>query len=276
MPPQRVALRDKNIIYFYVGPMKIYLVSGARNTQVLFRSSQAVSSDKFMIMVTENVSGAAKPDLAKFVHDRTGRLAKPAAGTEHFPADRRIWVDFHRLIQDNLHRPAETNRLAENFQRFLAEQVERQPPGEWREVRVFEFLKRDVTTAAITALAGRRVFDVSPEMLDALWEFDEIAASLVWGLPRWMNGKAYARRERFHNACWKYLEAGWENYDPHAPGADVDWEPNFGSRFMRELAVWMKKVEFDRPTCGGTVGTLGIFGYASDSAASFCFRTSPL
>jgi len=241
--------------------MKIYMVSGARNIQVLFRSTQAVSSDKFMIMVTENISGATKPDVAKYIHDRSGRLPKPAPGTENTPEDKRVWSDLHRLIHENLQRPAETNKLAESYQKFFDERLEMQPLGEWTTVRVFEFLKKDMATAAITALTGPRIFEITPDLLDALWEFDEIAASLVWGLPRWMNRKAYVRRERFHKACGDYLESAWANFDPYGPEADVDWEPNFGCRFMREMAKWMKKSNFSPRTCAGTVGTLGIFGY---------------
>jgi hypothetical protein len=241
--------------------MKVYLLTGARNVQVMFRASTSVSSDRFMIMVTESVSGATKDDVAKFENDRTGRLPKPAPGTENTPENQRIWVGFHRIVQDYIGRTAETNLLAQSYQKFFTERLEMQPLGEWTTARVFEFMKKDMATAAITSLAGPRIFELNPDLLDLLWEFDEIAASLVWGLPKWMNRKAYTRRERFHTACGRYLESAWANFDPYGPDADVDWEPNFGARFMRELAKWMKERDFSLRTCAGTIATTGIFGY---------------
>ncbi|KAJ2903942.1 25-hydroxycholesterol 7-alpha-hydroxylase [Zalerion maritima] len=71
------------------------------------------------------------------------------------------------------------------------------PTGEWLTVRVMEVLRKDMAEAAIVSLAGPRILELNPDLLEILWEFDEIAASLVWGLPRWLSRKAWNRRDRF-------------------------------------------------------------------------------
>jgi hypothetical protein len=228
--------------------------------QTMFRTSASISSDKFILLVMENLWGATTEDLAKFVDDRSGRLPKPAPGMESIPEGERYWSGLHRVLHNYLARTQETNKLAESYQRQFAERLERYPVGEWATVRIFEFLKHDMAEAAIVSLIGPSLFDLTPNFLQYFWEFDEVAASLIWGLPRWMNREAWNRRDRLRAACAKYLQTALADFDWHGPDADSDWEPVFGSRFSRELAKWMKESQFSSETSAGVVAITGIFG----------------
>lgn len=245
---------------FHLGPMKVYIIAGSRNVQAMFRTSTSVSSDKFMILVMETLWGATKEDLAKFVNDKSGRLKTPAPGTEKTPDDRRYWAGFHHVMHEYLARTQEANTLARSFQRLFGDQLEKYPIGEWATVHVFKFLRKEMAEAAIVSLAGPRILRLNPNFLKEFWDFDEVAASLAWGLPKWMNRAALNKRDRVRAACARYLEAAWAGFDWSGPDADSDWEENFGSRFMRELARWMKESGLSLETSSGIVATAGMFG----------------
>jgi len=85
------------------------------------------------------------------------------------------------------------------------------------------------------------VFEINPNFIKVLWDFDEIILQLVWGLPQWMNPKAVKRREQFNLLGRKFLENAFNDFDWNGPDADADWEPIFGSRLSREHAKWAKE-----------------------------------
>ncbi len=241
--------------------MKVYLITGAQNVQAMFRTSAGVSSDKFMIIMMETLWGSTTEDLAKFVNDKSGRLKVPAPGTEDRPEKERYWAGFHRVLHEYIARTHETNKLAESYQQLFTERLERFPVGEWHMVGIFEFLRKHMVEAAIVSLAGPRILELNPDFVKLLWDFDEIAASLAFGPPRWMNREAWNKRDRFRAACARYLEAAWSDFDWNGPDADADWEPNFGSRYSRELAKWMKEIGLTMETSSGLVASTSIFGY---------------
>ncbi|KAH8889265.1 cytochrome P450 [Thozetella sp. PMI_491] len=259
------ALHLQNIVSFHLGPMKVYLLTGAQNVPVMFRMSAAVSSDKFMLLIMQTLWGSTKEDLAKFANDKSGRLKAPAHGTEGIPDEARYWASFHNLFHNYLVRTEEANKLAARYQELFNERLEAFPLGEWTEVRLFQFVRRDMATASIVSLNGPLILEQTPDFLDILWDFDAVALSLAWGLPRFLNRSAFNKRERYRAACGRFLDAAWAAYDPNSPDAEADWEPCFGSRFMRELAKWMKACEFSPDTCCGLVSNVAITAQNSNT-----------
>ncbi|KAK3370750.1 hypothetical protein B0T24DRAFT_705186 [Lasiosphaeria ovina] len=56
-------------------------------------------------------------------------------------------------------------------------------------------------------LPARRM---DPNMIDTFWEFDRIAFSLLYGLPRWMKASRWRVREKFFASSTQYLDAARE------------------------------------------------------------------
>jgi len=213
-----------------------------------------------MLIVMDNFWGASKEDIDKFAHDKSGRLKSPAPGWEQTPETERYWAGMHSIMHEYLSRTVHTNKLAETYYGFLSQRLQRFPLGEWADVRILHFLRQDMAMAATTSLLGARMFEVNPDMLDLLWEFDAALTLIGFGPPKWMFRDAWRKRDRFNSAIARYLDAAWANFDPSGPDADADWEENFGSRFTRELALWMKRSNFSRSTSAGLLGTLGVLG----------------
>lgn len=216
---------------------------------------------KFIIIVVQNLWGATQPDVDRFVNDTTGRNPEKATGTESFPEERRIWAPLHKNMHDNLARIPETNLLASLYQKNFLERLDRLQSGSV--IRIEQFLKEDMARAALTTLAGSRIFEISPNILDLMWDFDVIAASLAWGLPKWLNSKAVNCRDRFHEAVQRYLETSIKALDWDGPEAQSDWEPNFGSRFSRTMVRIMIEKGFDMRSMAGGFSNTIVYGYVA-------------
>lgn len=271
MPHHRKALREKKIVRSYLGPATLYLVEGAQHVQALFRTSTSVSSDIFILLIQQHLWGSTKEDLAKFANDKSGRLKTPAPGTEGRPDEERYWAGLHNVIHNYLARSQETNKLADSYQRFFGQRLDQFRVGQEATVLIYDFLCRDMTSAAITAINGERVLAKNPELIKLLWDFDEIAASLVWGLPKWLNAASWKKRDRLRGAFAAHLKSAMDEFD-WSRDDDPDWDPIFGSRFTRELVKWMRETGFAFETIGGAVVIMTVFGYVL-SPPSFLQRT---
>lgn len=257
----RDALKVHNIVGFHIGPMKFYMVKNSRSIQAMFRTSSNISSNKFMSMIFENLMNFSKQDVAKFENDTTGRLATPAPGTKKVPGEMRYWFRYHQILHDYLARAHETNLLGVLYQRFLMERWTRFPIGSWSEpVGIKELLYSDMFIAATHTFAGPRMLEFNPGLLGVFWEFVDIAMSLVWGLPRWLNRHAVDSRRKFHGACAKYLEANFAEFDFNGPDAEADWEPIWGSRANRELCKFFRDSGFALNSQAGAFAIANIFG----------------
>ncbi|KAI8262806.1 Cholesterol 7-alpha-monooxygenase [Colletotrichum sp. SAR11_239] len=236
-----------NIVKFNLGPVPVYLVSGSQNVQRLFRNSAGstqLSSDKFVLMVTEKVHGVDQQDAKRWASDKTGRLKIPAPGTEDTPEDQRIWSGMHHIFTEHLSRAEPTAKLAQNFTAFFGEKLGKQPLNEWKEVCLFQFLKKDMAEAAIMTLAGRRLIDKYPEFVDAMWEYDKVAMKLMYGLPTWMNPGPRKAQKKALDMMEAFLQDAWDTFDWDGMEAAADWEPTFGSRLQREHAKFWKERKF--------------------------------
>jgi hypothetical protein len=191
-------------------------------------------------MVMEHVQYFTKADLAKFTNDKSGRFKLPAKGARQAPGEQRYWARSHSIYHEYLSRTHPSSSLAVTYNTFLRAKLEEQPIDEWQEVRLYDYLKRNMAEAATISLAGKRLLEMNPDFIDALWAFDEIILQLVWGLPAWMNSKAVRVRERYNKMGQKFLEDAFQAFSSTSGDTDVDWEPIFGSRFSREQAKWAR------------------------------------
>ncbi|OLN85834.1 Cholesterol 7-alpha-monooxygenase 4 [Colletotrichum chlorophyti] len=260
------ALKKSSIVKFNLGLDTVYLVTGSRNVQKLFRNSttNTLSSDKFVIMVNEKVQGMTKEDVAKLVNDRSGRLQNPAPGTENFPEHKRVWAGIHHVFTEHLFRAEANTRLAQSFVTFFSERLEQQPLGKWQTVQIFKYLKKDMAEAATISLAGRKLVEEYPEFVELLWEFDEYLMQLMYGLPSWLNPKPKQVQDKALAMMSKFLTDAWSTFDWDGPDADADWEPIFGSRLQREHSKFYKENGFSlRSRAGVHVGSIS--GFNSNS-----------
>jgi hypothetical protein len=260
-------LSSKKIARFNLGNVPVYLVSGPQYIQTLLRSSSSLSSDKFILMVDENIHNMAPGDVARLTRDRSGRHSKrrPNPGYEEHPDKERLWAGLHNLFIETIAQRDATDQLASSFSQFWEQKLDAFPTApERREIRVFDWLKRDMAEATVASVTGTLLLEMHPEILDGLWEFVDVALSLLYApspssspaLVRWIwskiNPRPYQVRQRVHGIMGDYLREAFERFDREGPDADADWEPVFGSRSHREQAMFYKERGFEWGTRVGT------------------------
>ncbi|KAK0614725.1 cytochrome P450 [Immersiella caudata] len=222
----KATFRSTNVLAFNIGPQKVYMITGARNVANIFRTTANVGQEIFILKIQKYLYGSVPSDYAKFLNDKSGRAKVPAPGTENTPTTKRYWYSMNNLLHGYLARAHDTNVLAAVYQREFNKALEVFPTTEWSETLVY-------TT---------------------------VLQNLVWGLPKWMNRKAWKARDRLHAATAKYLYPTVDNFDWDSSSATADWEPVFGSRANREVIRWMREDGFAAQTIAGAVSTLFIFG----------------
>ena len=214
-------------------------------------------------MAMETMAGITKEDLAKFAHDKSGRSAKALPGYEGMPPSERMWFPYTDIMHRYLSQAHYANALAASYQLFFGEELERRFPGvgEWKEACVLhDIMKTDMSTAAVVSLLGQRIFEAAPELMDRFWDADKILGTILFGPPKWAFPSVYATMERFVDAAGRFFPDAWERFDWNGPDAEADWEPIFGSRFFREMARWMKQVDFSPRTIAGITSATAIAG----------------
>ena len=250
----RKALNKTNIIGFHLGPRNAFFVKGAQNVSTMFRNTPAINTENFILLAMSTMMNLSPRDLAKFARDKSGRSAKPLPGHEGMPPSERMWFRYTDLMHRYLSQTRYATAVAASYQRFFGEELERRFPrvGEWKEARVLcDIMKADMLTAATVSLLGKRILEVAPDLFERFWEAHKIFGLLLYKPPKWAFPSAYATMERFVEAGGRFFPDAWERFDWSGPDVEADWEPVFGSRFYRELARWMKQVDFTQRSISG-------------------------
>lgn len=259
-------------------------MTGDEGIQSVTKTSPHVGFEPLVLLALENMMGFTPEDLAKFSSDKSGRLmAAPNPGTEHTPEIKRYWARFHEITHKYLTNMHYANGLAlkyrDHFDEWVVECYEKQlaehqrpenlkvtTTGDqgWVEMRLMECLKTGLGTASTRTLMGHRVFELIPDLIKRLWDFDSIAATLALGpKPKWLFRDVYAKGEAFTTATQRYYEQAIKELgldDSHAPVDNdaVDWEPLFGSRYSRELIAYLRTSELDSRSAGGMLAIMGL------------------
>ncbi|CDM29517.1 hypothetical protein DTO013E5_5153 [Penicillium roqueforti] len=240
-----------NIVKFHVGPIPAYIVTGTKNVQTVFSSPNILDGNFLQLMLMERHWGMSKEEIAKFANDKSGRLKAPAPGTENTPAEKRFWRGHDHLYAEYLSNRTYADALADSFYSLFSQRLDEQSTTEWSTVNLFEMLKTSMAESAIISLFGSEIIDLNPGFIDCYWEFDEIAGTLVWGLPKFLQRRSVAIKDRLHTMTRKHIDSAWEHFDWNGPDAESKWEPHFGSRLSRETAKWLSEGGFSNQAAAG-------------------------
>ncbi|KAK3312027.1 cytochrome P450 [Apodospora peruviana] len=259
------AFGDSDLVKFRLGPKRAYILRGQRNIQALFRPNPDIGSEGFMLLAMKKLWDMSPSDSLKYEKDKSGRLKTPNPGTESVRESERYWAGTHHLYSEFLTKAHHANNLAAKFYSLFNERLDRhQPADEWATVRILDFLKCHMAESATVSLDGAKILDLNPDFMDLYWAFDKVAVLLAFGTPRWLIPKAYRLREKYYATLFRYWESAWKNFDWDGPLVEADWEENFGSRFARELARWLRGRGFTDQTAAGMYAVI-LFGLNSNT-----------
>jgi hypothetical protein len=192
-------------------------------------------------------AGCTTKDLEKF------SVGEPHNALSAAP-DMGIWDAMHRAHNEGLMRADSTQKFTSMYQKRLSESLATSPVDQWITVGVSEMLKKHMATTATWTLFGSRMLEMYPDVMEVFWKWELYAESLAFGLPRWMNARAVSARDRFRSVCSSWYEMADQeyNWDAEKESPQRDWEPIFGSPFIRDMARWGKQFGLSSESLGAT------------------------
>jgi hypothetical protein len=239
-----------------MGPQRVYVVTGAKNAQAVVRGSGHLSSEDFILSTLSQLDGLTPEDYALFEKDKSGRAV---ISRDKTPEEDRLWHANHKIMVEHLSGTLPTTILMKKFCELFTKRIERKTRGEWETLQLWQFVRTELVEDAMIALAGPKLLELNPGLLDTMWEFDGMAYPLLFHVPKFLYRVAYETRDRFHEMGIKWLRHAFEHFK--FDGDDVDWEENFGMRFTRTHAKYLKDKGFhERSRSGMALGA--IWAYA--------------
>lgn len=236
-PSQKV--ENGEPIRMRLGNVHAYLIHGTRNVQQVFRCSKELTFEEFALRVAQKVKRLPAKDAALVAKDISGSSRLPLTETRE---EDRIWRKFHEIYESHLIGANAVSALTELFIDTMIDELGTAATQGPIEIGIDEFMKHHMFRASTIALAGRKVFDIDPNFADVFWDYDEDFMSLLYGIPKFLCRKGSNARDKCLETVKGYLDQGWQNLDWRAcHEQNPDWEPNFGSKLVREREVAMEK-----------------------------------
>ncbi|KAF5558266.1 cytochrome p450 3a7 [Fusarium napiforme] len=241
--PEKIKLRQKvdngEPIRMRLGNVHAYLIHGTRNVQQVFRCSKELTFEEFALRVAQKVKRLPPKDAALVAKDISGSSRLPLTETRE---EDRIWRKFHEIYESHLIGANAVSALTELFIDTMIDELSTVGTQGPIEIGIDELMKHHMFRASTIALAGRKVFDIDPNFADVFWDYDEDFMSLLYGIPKFLCRKGSNARDKCLETVRGYLDQGWQNLDWRScHEQSPDWEPNFGSKLVREREVAMEK-----------------------------------
>ncbi|KAI3332050.1 cytochrome P450 [Xylariaceae sp. AK1471] len=254
-----LSVTKSNIIKFRIGLLPFYIVTGTKNVQTVLGSPDLLDGNFLQLMLMDKHWGMSRDEISKFANDKSGRAKVPAPGTENTPESERYWLGHDRLYVEYLSSRKYADAFAKSFYDFFSKALDSRILQNEKTIttQLFSLLKTTMAESAIISLFGSRIIDLNPGFVECYWRFDEVAGSLAWGLPKFVQRKSVAKKDLLHMMTRRHIDSAWNHLDQFGIDNKVDWEPHFGSRLSRETAKWLRKRGFSNHAAAGhTMATL--------------------
>ncbi|KAL8819574.1 MAG: hypothetical protein Q9223_002018 [Gallowayella weberi] len=213
---------------------RLFLVQGRKNIQSVWRLSQGSAATPQHNFYLKQIFGMPDKALRLYTADDSGCLDEPRSYSTVKP-ENRIDHITHKALSRFLSGPG----LDPFFDRFTKNMMRNLGSlgigHEWMRLEdLWALFRSNITSAAIEAMCGSAIMALHPSFADDLWAYDSGIPDLVKGLPRWWVSGSYAKRDHILRSIKSWHAYARKNFDASRIGPDGDWDPIFGSRFIRE------------------------------------------
>ncbi|KAL8865990.1 MAG: hypothetical protein Q9174_006568 [Haloplaca sp. 1 TL-2023] len=159
---------------------------------------------------------------------------------------------IHRAVKTGLS-GAHLEALTLRYQRCLTQAIATESilsqGDSWIEFQdLNSFIEKRVFEAAVQSMFGTYMLSLNPTLADDFWAFNRAIGTLFMGLPRWLSPAAYRARDRMLQHIERWQRHAEEHSERDQLGDDIDWEPYYGSKFIRERQRLLDKRGILDPT----------------------------
>jgi hypothetical protein len=205
-----------------LGGMPTYILAAGADS--LMKQTKITDRARFDEIVMRQGFGTGKEDFEKFARTAHGMMGGKGKLTLQ-----------ESLYHEYLLAPSQVNvltsKFVETFKFELAELGSASVSGD-----LVRIIRDAMFRASTTAFMGSKVLELCPNWAADFWAFDRDMLQLFYGLPRFLSKDVHAALQRLLDAGEKWHNAARENFDAKA-AKDLDWEPWYGSLFLRERQV---------------------------------------
>ena len=212
---------------------QLFLVQGAKNIVSIWKSSQISTATAVHNFYLKQIFGMPERALKLYTADNSGCHDEPHAGSNVMPQNRINHIT-HEALSKFLSGPG-LDPFFNQFTENLIYRLQNLKIGvHWVGMKdLWGLFKSEVTPAAIEAMCGSSLVSLTPGIADDLWAYDSAIPDLVKGLPRWWVPSSYARRDRILQSIRNWHESAQMHFHESQISSDGDWDPDFGSEFIR-------------------------------------------
>ncbi|KAL8737233.1 MAG: hypothetical protein Q9181_001887 [Wetmoreana brouardii] len=206
-----------------------YVVSGPESVIAYFKDSKDLSTTSRSIAIMVNAFGCPSHLVDAFKPQSPAKSStQPEENVEQL---------IHKAVKAGLS-GAHLEALTARFQEYLAEQIETDSTYDagdrWTHLPDLNaFVEKHVFEAAVRSMFGTYMLSLNPTLAVDFWKFNRVIGSLFMGLPRWMNPAAFRMRDKMLRSIEKWQKHAREKCRIEDL-KDVDWEPYYGSKFIRD------------------------------------------
>ena len=181
--------------------------------------------------------------LRLYAADNSGCYNEPHVDSNVMPQNRIDHIT-HGALNKFLSGPG-LDPFFDRFTENLMDRLQSLGIGEqWVDMEdLWGLLKSKVTPAAIEAMCGSSLLSLTPNIVEDLWAYDAAIPDLVKGLPRWWVPKSYAKRDHILQSIKEWHAFARAHFDESQISSDGDWDPNFGSEFIRSRQTTFSKMD---------------------------------
>ena len=236
---------------------------GGNSTAVIFNApasqyllrDRKLGRDEFNEQVVVQGLGLSKAESEVYYEHRTP--VKHGAMPGH--------IEQEKTNVEYLLKTERVNEMTAEFIHSLRQQVSQAFIDGPSEINLNSWLRTVMFVASTTALMGTKILEVTPDLEQLFFQFDQDMLSMFFGLPKFMIPKQVANRDKALDALVRWHEAvatasNGKIVDPEATA----WEPLYGSRINRARQLYYRKKNLPvRAASGLDLGML--FGISSNA-----------
>ena len=125
------------------------------------------------------------------------------------------------------------NVLTRKFMEVFQEELEKAcEDGKQLEVPFYEFLREKMFAASTTALYGREIIRMNPDLSTYYWDFDNGVLARLFGVPKFMQPAAYKSLEALLDRWEQWVKVVRSKYGDEPP-KDMEWDDLMGAAVVR-------------------------------------------
>lgn len=218
-----------------------YVISGPDHVSAYLKEVRELSTTSRGLTVIENAFGCPSHLVGAFkphtpaIELQTNSKERSKDNLDHI---------IHGALVSGLS-GVPLDALTARFQENLAKQIEEESQSsigdDWVEFPdLVAYLEKHVFEAAVRSMFGTYMLSLNPTLVEDFWNFSHFIGALFMGVPRWLNPAAYRARQKMLENIKRWQTYTREHCDIESLG-DVEWEPHYGSKYLRERQSLLTK-----------------------------------